>query len=81
MRRKIELQQPTTTLEEGIERWILHCKRRGLTEKTIRYYQDISNIFMRHVYYKTPISKITKNTIDDFVIKLQEFLINRGDMV
>lgn len=72
MRRKIKMQQTVITLEEGVERWILHCKRRGLTEKTIRYYHDITNIFMEYVNYKTKISNITKDTIDNFVIRLQE---------
>jgi len=46
MRKEIEMQvaKETLTVEKGIEEWMLNCKRRGLSEKTIQYYKDITNI-------------------------------------
>lgn len=75
MRKKIEMKPKSNlTLEEGFEKWMTHCTRRGLTEKTIKYYHDISNIFMEEIYYKTELSSVTCEIVDQFILNLQ----NRG---
>lgn len=68
---KMEIVQ-NLTLESGCELWLSNCKRRGLTQNILNYYHTVMNIFMDIINYKTLLSEIKKNTIDDFVFKLIE---------
>lgn len=73
MRKKIEMQtDKVITVEEGFERWIQNCKRRGLTQNTLNYYHTVSEIFMQHIHYRTELSTITSSIIDDLILELQE---------
>lgn len=72
MKKKIQMHRKVLTLEEGIELWMVNCRRRGLTENTIKYYHDITKIFVDTIGYKTGISAINCQLIDNFIIKLQD---------
>lgn len=73
MKNRIKMQtQNEITVEEGFERWMLNCKRRGLTENTINYYHTVSEIFMQNIHYTTELSLISSDVIDKLILKLQE---------
>jgi integrase/recombinase XerD len=73
MRSKIELKKNRTdkTFDRGFDEFILYCRVRNLRPTTLKYYNDIVNIWYKFCDYKTPIKDITKKTVDDFIIFLQ----------
>lgn len=76
MRRKIEMngmveEENSITFDRGYDEFILNCKVRNLRPTTLKYYDDIINIWYKCVPYKTPINEITKETVDGFVMYLK----------
>ncbi|WP_041700861.1 hypothetical protein [Clostridium kluyveri] len=62
MRNKIDLKNNCVdkTFEKGSEEFILYCKVRNLRPTTLKYYNDIVNIWYKFCDRKTPIKDITK---------------------
>lgn len=74
MRKKLELKRQSTSkrFDEGYDEFILNCKVRNLRPTTIKYYDDMVNIWYKFLPdYKIQISEITKETIDSFIIFLE----------
>lgn len=74
MRKRIELQeiQKDLTLEQAFEKFILSCKVKNLRPNTIKHYKEITKIFFKFIPKETLCSEIVKETIDKFVIYMQE---------
>lgn len=73
MRNKIELKKNINekTFDKGFDEFTLYCKVRNLRPTTLKYYNDIVNIWYKFCPYKTSIKNITKQTVDDFIVFLQ----------
>ncbi len=73
MRKKIDLakNKANKTFDEGFDEFVTWCKVRNLRPTTIKYYEDIINIWYKFCDYKTPIKNITKETVNEFIRFLQ----------
>lgn len=74
MRQKIELQKQLDkkTFEDGYKEFILNCKVKGLSQYTIKYYDNVVRIWS-NLYdpEKQLISDINMSTVDSFVMFLK----------
>lgn len=74
MREKILMQKKikNKNLDVLFDDFIRNCKVRNLRPATIQYYEDFINIFFKFIDYKTPANKVTKDTIDSYVLFLKK---------
>lgn len=73
MRKKINLnkQIQSKTFDEGYDEFILYCKSRNLRPATITHYDNSMLVTYQGIPYKTKISEITSETVDDFKLFLR----------
>lgn len=72
--KKIEMTNKRATLDEGYDEFILDCKSRNLREYTIRFYDNNMLNVYKFIEPKTPISSITKDTVDNFILSCKKEL-------
>lgn len=75
LRHKIELQNNDTknlTIEKAFENFLLSCKVKNLRPSTIKHYIQIQRIFYQFIPKETPMHDVTKETINKFVVYMQE---------
>ena len=72
MSNKIRMtQQQNLSIEKAMELYIRKAKVRNLSEDTLRTYQCHFNIFIRYISQETPISDVTSECLDGFIIYLR----------
>ena len=72
MSNKIRMtQQQNLSIEKAMELYIRKAKVRNLSEDTLRTYQCHFNIFIRYINKETPISDVTSECLDGFIIYLR----------
>ncbi len=72
MSNKIRMtQQQNLSIEKAMELYIRKAKVRNLSEDTLRTYQCHFNIFIRYINKQTPISDVTSECLDGFIIYLR----------
>jgi integrase/recombinase XerD len=59
------------TFDRGYDEFILNCKVRNLRPTTLKYYDDMVNIWYKCVPYKTAISQINEETVNKFIVFLR----------
>lgn len=74
MREKITMQKKieNKTLDVLFDDFIRNCKVKNLRPATIQYYENFINIFFKFIDYKTPASKVTKDTINNYILFLKK---------
>lgn len=70
MRKKITLKQSSCnkTFDKGYDEFILYCKVRNLSPATIKHYDNSINIFYKFISKDTPISDISMDTVNNFIL-------------
>lgn len=71
-RKGITLNATGKALDAGYDEFVRYCKARNLSQATIKHYDDSMRIVYYFMDYKTPISSITPQTVQDFVIYCKE---------
>lgn len=68
------LYAPSSTLSvhDCFEKYIKKCTIRNLSEKTICVYRKHYNILVEYIDKNSPISNITSDIMDDFIIYVKE---------
>lgn len=75
MKKKISmLKDEEITFQEGYKEFIHNCKTRNLREATIKHYDGTISSIYKFISPTTAINKITKNTVDNFVLRCREEL-------
>lgn len=68
--------QEVKTLSHCFEEFLKHCKRKNLSEATIKSYRHHLAKFFQYFGDDTDIMLLSQNTIYDYVLHLQEVLDN-----
>lgn len=71
--KKIEMTKKAT-LDQGYDEFIFNCKSRNLREYTIKFYDNNMLNIYKFIEPKTPISSITKDTVDNFILSCKNEL-------
>ncbi len=81
MRKKIEMNKSNTTktFARGYDEFIIYCKARNLSPATIKHYDGSILIWYKFIDYKTPINQITSETVQQFILFMQEKM-NENDV-
>lgn len=66
----------TITFEQGCNMYLDNCRQRNLREGTINHYKQSYNQFYKYFNPKMPITKITKEVYNDYVIHLTKTIHN-----
>ena len=67
-RKKIEM-KASKTLDRGYDEFIFSCKAKNLREETIKSYDGRIKTIYKFIEPKTPIEKITKDTVNNFIVE------------
>jgi integrase/recombinase XerD len=65
-------QQRSTTIADAFELFILDCKSRRFTRKTLQFYEGRLGLFMRWCGETKPLHEVTSTDIKKYLISLQE---------
>ena len=64
------------TFEEGCNKYLLYCRQRNLREGTINHYRQSYTQFYKYFDPQMPVTQITKDVYNDYVLHLRETLDN-----
>ena len=64
------------TFEEGCNKYLLYCRQRNLREGTINHYRQSYTQFYKYFDPQMPVTQITKDVYNDYVLYLRETLDN-----
>lgn len=78
MRKKISCQtENLITFKEGVEEYLIDCKRRNLRKDTLRHYRESYKSITRIIDENIYIKDLNINSVGEFVVKCKEkFNIN-----
>ena len=64
------------TFEEGCNKYLVYCRQRNLREGTINHYRQSYTQFYKYFDPQMPVTQITKDVYNDYVLHLRETLDN-----
>ena len=64
------------TFEEGCSKYLVNCRQRNLREGTINHYRQSYTQFYKYFDPQMPVTQITKDVYNDYVLHLRETLDN-----